>query len=97
MESSILTVVITNKDTSLLQNYLLKLAYEIQPTKCFTMTFVSRKPTSNLYTFCGQQLTSVESHCYIGMQISNTLNWTVQCNSVARKVQQALGVIRNLY
>ena len=64
------------------------------PTKCFTMTLASRKPTPNQYTFCGQQLKSVQSHCYLGVQISNTLNWTTQCNSVAKKAQQTLGVIR---
>ncbi|KAK2185264.1 hypothetical protein NP493_241g05026 [Ridgeia piscesae] len=57
-------------------------------------TLASRKPTPNIYTFCGQQLKSVQSHCYLGVQISNTLNWTAQCNSVARKAQQTLGVIR---
>ena len=70
---------------------------KFNPTKCFRMTLASRKPTPNLYTFCGQQLKSVQSHCYLGVQISNTLNWTAQCNSVARKAQQTLGVIgRNL-
>ena len=72
------------------------------PTKCFTMTLASRKPTPNHYTFCGQQLKSVQSHCYLGVQISNTLNigqhkllyWTTQCNSVAKKAKQTLGVIR---
>ena len=67
---------------------------KFNPTKCFTMTLASRKPTPNIYTFCGQQLKSVQSHCYLGVQISNTLNWTAQCNSVARKAQHTLGVIR---
>ena len=59
------------------------------------MTLASRKPTPNLHPFCGQKLKSVQSHCYLGVQIStNTLNWTAQCNSVARKAQQTLGVIR---
>ena len=74
-------------DTSLLQNNVLKLEewqdtwlMKLNPTKCFTMTLASRKPTPNHYTFCSQQLTSVQSHCYLGVQISNTLNWTTQCN-----------------
>ena len=67
---------------------------KFNPTKCFTMTLASRKPTPNHYTFCGQQLKSVQSHCYLGVQISNTLNWTTQCNSVAKKAQHTLGVIR---
>ena len=70
------------------------LAYEIQSHQSFTMILASRKPTPNIYTFCGQQLKSVQSHCYLGVQISNTLNWTAQCHSVATKAQQTLGVIR---
>ena len=66
---------------------------KFNPTKCFTITLASRKPTQNLYT-CGQQPESVQSHCYLGVQISNALNWTAQCNSVARKAQQTLGVIK---
>ena len=42
---------------------------KFNPTKCFTMTLASRKPTPNIYTFCGQQLKSVLSHCYLGVQI----------------------------
>ena len=94
----------SDNDISLLQNDLLKLEewqntslMKFNPTKCFTMTLASRKPTQNLYTFCSQQRNSGKSHCYLGVQISNTLNWTAQCNSVARKSQQTLGVIkRNL-
>ena len=51
-----------------------------------------KKTDTNI--FCGQQLKSVQSHCYLGVQISNTLNWTAQCNSVAKKAHQTLGVIR---
>ena len=90
----------SDNDTSLLQNDLLKLEewqntwlMKFNPTKCFTMTLASRKPTPNHYT-CGQQLKSIQSHCYIGVQISNTLNWTTQRNSVVKKAQQTLGVIR---
>ena len=99
----------SDNDISLLQNDLIKLEewqntrlMKFNPTKCFTMTLASRKPTPNIYT-CGQQLKSVQSHCNcylglgLGVQISNKLNWTAQCNSVARKAQQTLGVIkRNL-
>ena len=90
----------SDNDTSLLQKDLIKLEewqntwlMKFNPTKCFTMTLASRKPTPNLYIW-GQQFKSVQSHCYLGVQISNTLNWTTQCNSVAKKAQQTLGVIR---
>ena len=70
------------------------LAYEIQSHQMLHNDISLNKRPTNLYTFCGQQLQSVQSHCYLGVQISNTINWTAQCNSVARKAQHTLGVIR---
>ena len=54
--------------------------------------------TPNMYTFCEQTLTSVDSHCYLGIHLSNTLNWTAQTKAASTKAQQTPGVIRrNLY
>ena len=39
-------------------------------------------------------LTSVDSHCYIGIHLSHTLNWTTQTKVAGTKAQQTLGVIR---
>ena len=58
------------------------------------MTLATRTPTSNMYTFCGQTLTYVDSHCYLGVHLSNTLNWTTQTKAASTKAQQTLGVIR---
>ena len=53
--------------------------------------------TPDMYTFCGQTLTSVDSHCYIGIHLSNTLHWSAQTKVASTKAQQKLGVIkRNL-
>ena len=67
------------------------------PGKCDTMTLATRTPTPNMYTFCVQNLTSVDSHdshCYLGIHLSNTLNWTAQTKVASTKDQQTLGVIR---
>ena len=64
------------------------------PGKCYTMRLATRTPTPNTYTFCGQTLTSVDSHCYIGIHQSNILNWTAQTKAASTKAQQTLGVIR---
>ena len=71
----------TQNDSSLLQNDLLKLQkwqdtwlMKFNPGKCYTMTLATRNPTPNMYTFCGHTLTSVDSHCYPGNHLSNTLN-----------------------
>ena len=88
-------------DSSLLQNDLIKLQkwqdkwlMKFNPGKCYTMTLATRTPTPNMYTFCGQTLTSVDSHCYLGIHLSNTLNWTAQTKVASTKAQQTLGVIR---
>ena len=95
------TPIRTQNDFSLLQNDLLKLQkwqdtwlMKFNPDKCYPMTLATRTPTSNMYTFCGQTLTSVNSHCYIGIHLSNTLNWTNQTKVASTKAQQTLGVIR---
>ena len=70
------TPIRTQNDSSLIQNDLLKLQkwqdkwlMKFKPGKCYTMTLATRIPTSNMYTFCGQTLTSVDSHCYLGIHL----------------------------
>ena len=71
------------------------LAYEIQSHQMIHNDISLKKTdTKSLYIFCGEQPKSVQSHYYLSVQISNTLNWTAQCNSVARKAPQTLGIIR---
>ena len=67
---------------------------KFNPGKCYTMTLATRTSTPNMYTFCGQTLTSVDSHCYLGIHLSNTLNWTAQTKAASTKAQQTLGVVR---
>ena len=98
------TSIRTQNDSSLLQNDLLKLQkcqdnwlMKFNPGKCYTMTLATRTPTPNMYTFCGQTLTSVDSHGYIGIHLSNALNWTAQTKAASTKAQHTLEVIsRNL-
>ena len=61
------------------------------------MTLASINPRPNLNPSCGRQIKYVQSHCYLGIQISNTLNWIAQCNSIARKVQQTFLSLREIY
>ena len=95
------TPIRTQNDSSLLQNDLLKLQkwqdkllMKFNPGKCYTMTLATRTPTPNMYTFCGQTLTSVDSNCYLGIHLSNTLNWTAQTKAASTIAQQTLGVVR---
>ena len=43
---------------------------------------------------CTPERIEVDSHCYIGIHLSNTLNWTAQTKVASTKAQQTLGVIR---
>ena len=97
------TPIRTQNDCSLLQNDLLKLQklqdkwlMKFNPGKCYTMTLATRTPTPNMYTFCGQTLTSIDSHSYLGIHLTNTLYWTAQTKAASRptKAQQMLGVVR---
>ena len=97
------TPIRTQNDSSLLQNDLLKLQkwqdiwlMKFNPVKYYTMTLEppGHLATPNMYTFCGQTLTSVDSHCYIGIHLSNTLNWTAQTKPASNKAQQTVGDIR---
>ena len=95
------TPIRTQNDSSLLQNDLIKLQkwqdkwlMKFNPGKCYTMTLATRTRTPNMYTFCGQTLMSVDSHCYLGIHLSNTLNWKAQTKAASTKAQQTLGVIR---
>ena len=67
---------------------------KFNPGKWYMMTLATKIPTPNMYTVCGQTLTSVDSNCYFGIHLSNTLNWTGQTKVASNKAQQTLGVIR---
>ena len=70
---------------------------QFNPSKCATMSIATRNPTKPYYNFCGQQLESVASHPYLGVELTNTLNWGIQTSLCVKKAQRALGVIkRNL-
>jgi hypothetical protein len=57
----------------------------------------ARNPTKRNYTFCGQQLESVDSHPYLGVELTNTLSWGTQTSLCVKKAQRTLGVLkRNL-
>ena len=93
-DCSLYTPIRTQKYSSLLQNDLLKLQkwqdkylMNFNPGKCYTMTLATRTPRPSMYTFCGQTLTSVDSHCYLGIHLSNTLYWTTQTKAASTKTQ----------
>ena len=100
----IYTPISTSGDSSVLQKDLRSLEkwqedwlMRFNPSKCATMSIAARAPTKRIYNFCGQQLESVTSHPYLGVEITNNLSWGVQTSLCIKKAQKTLGVLkRNL-
>ncbi|CAH1265924.1 DCLRE1B [Branchiostoma lanceolatum] len=57
---------------------------------------ITRKkhPTLTQYSLCGEALTGVKSHPYIGVQLSDDLRWDTHINHATSKAGRVLGVIR---
>ena len=49
---------------------------QFNPSKCATMSIATRNPTKRIYDFCGQQLESVDSHPYLGVEMTNSPPYT---------------------
>ncbi|XP_072039447.1 uncharacterized protein [Amphiura filiformis] len=58
------------------------------------MTIGVRNPPKHVYSFCGQQLETVESHPYLGVCFNNTLTWSDHITKVCKKAQRVLGLLR---
>ena len=64
------------------------------PSKCVTMTIGTKNPPKHIYSFCGEQLQSVDSHRYLGVCFNNTLTWNDHIREVCKKAQRVLGLVR---
>ncbi len=64
------------------------------PSKCCTISFANRNPPKRQYKFCGEKLSSEESHPYLGIELHNSLNWNKQTQISSNKARKVLGVIR---
>ena len=67
---------------------------KFNPDKCCTMTIGKRNPPHHKYQFCGQELTSVDSHPYLGLHLTNSLKWNLHTKNVCSKAQRVQNVIR---
>ena len=68
------------------------------PSKCYIMSItLKRQPSSFSYTLCNTPLEGVTFQKYLGVYITNSLNWTKQAVEVKKKANKILGVLqRNL-
>jgi hypothetical protein len=82
------------RDLHLLEDWQNEWLMNFNPSKCCTITFGNRNPPKRQYEFCGELLSSKESHPYLGIELQNTLNWNKHTQNATRKAQKILGVIR---
>ena len=67
-------------------------------SKCEIMHIARSKPMTKFYELCGQFLSTVDSSKYLGVIISNNLDWHEQVCSVAKKANSVLQLIsQNLH
>ena len=63
--------------------------------KCFVLNMSrKRKPLKNSYHLKDSLLQTVKTTTYLGIEISNDLNWTPHINKITKKANRALGFLR---
>ena len=63
------------------------------PSKSYIMSItLKRQPSSFSYTLCNTPLEGVTIQKYLGVYITNSLNWTEQAVDVKKKAKKILGV-----
>ena len=97
--------VVVSADHDKLQENLLQLEewaatwqMSFAPSKCYTMSItLKRQPSSYSYTLCNTPLEGVTFQKYLGVYITNSLNWSKQAVEVKKKANKIPGVLqRNL-
>ena len=83
------------QDLSKLEEWQNKWLMEFNATKCFIMKITNKKdPPTTKFSFCGQTLTEVTSHPYLGVEIVNRLKWDIHINNTIKKASKILGFLR---
>ena len=71
---------------------------QFNPAKCQTMNISRVSPQTKYYELCGEILTTVTSAKYLGVTISDDLEWHNQVCSMAKSANSTLHLIaRNLH
>lgn len=82
-------------DLSVLEHWSQKWLMKFNPTKCFVMTIARRRdPVVFDYKLMGHTLKSMSHHPYLGVELSQTLDWSHHINSKVNKANQTLGFLR---
>ena len=97
-------IVASDVDCDLLQSDLRRLEswqyhwqIEFNPSKCKVVTIShNNNPPQRKYVFCGVELEQVYSFPYVGVTVSNKLEWSAHVSMTAAKANKSLGIIQPL-
>ena len=68
---------------------------EFNPSKCQVLHISrSRKPVMSRYFMHNQELESVDTAKYLGVNISRDLNWNIHINNIAASANRTLGLVK---
>ena len=77
-------------------SYKWQMSFNVSKCKSLSITR-KRNPYLHQYTLNGQELESVKSHPYLGVELTQSLNWNNHINNITTKANRSLGFIkRNL-
>ena len=93
--SSFKDVNILQADLDTLQEWERTWDMEFNPGKCQVLQITrSKQPLQSQYTLHGQVLESVDSAKYLGVTISQDLNWNNHINNIIGKANRTLGFVK---
>ena len=85
------------EDLNSLYQWTLKWGMKFNPSKCEVMHIARKSPMTKYYELCGELLQTVDSAKYLGLIVSNKLQWHKQVCAVSSKANSTLNLIaRNL-
>ena len=67
---------------------------EFNPGKCQVLHITKSKPLRSQYTLHGQILESTDSAKYLGINISEDLNWNNHIHEITSKANRTLGFVK---
>ena len=82
------------KDLAVLEKWSYQWGMHFNAKKCNVMTISRRKPLDKFYQLNNTILDRVSSCKYLGVTISNTVSWSEQISTCAKKANSRLGFLR---
>ena len=86
------------RDLDQLEKWAYTWQMKFAPTKCFVMSVnLKNSPSQFSYSLCDAQLDGACHQKYLGVYITCTLSWQLQCDEAKKKAMRVLGILqRNL-